>query len=247
MPSPVLSHPADTPVALNGAERRVHRRLSASELRGLVTARMKYGSEVKLIDLSVGGALVEVPGKLSADTSVVFEFAGPGSTVLVPSRALRVHSLSHLDDSGRYEGAFAFRRPLALTDLLKEPAAKWHKIVARCRDGKIVQGYTRDFSATRRGMTVSPTPFGDASRELALSEVDAVFFMREGPRTTVEAGGGQTPGRRVAVTLTDGEIITGTTWNYRRDGNGFFLHPSDEGNTLRVFVSPWAVRSMKFL
>jgi hypothetical protein len=46
-----------------------------------------------------------------------------------------MHPLSHIDDSGRYEGAFAFKRPLALMELLKAPTSTWQKIVARCRDG----------------------------------------------------------------------------------------------------------------
>jgi hypothetical protein len=235
-------------VAATGADRRVHPRLKASELRGLITARVKYGDEVKLIDLSVGGALVESAGKIVRDSSIVFEFAGPGSTLLVPSRALRVSPLSHLDDSGRYEGAFAFKRPLALADLLKEPAAAWQKVVARCRDGRIIQGYTSDFQASKRGLSISPSPFADAAREVTISELDSIFFFRDSALNDTDSkAASQALGRRIAVTLPDGETLVGTTLNYRRDGNGFFVHPEGNPNVVRVFVAPWAIRNLKFL
>lgn len=248
---PELSIEIDLPTvppAPVGPERRVHPRLKASELRGLVTARVKYGDEVRLIDLSIGGALIESPAKFSPNANIVFEFAGPASTVLVPSRALRVHSLSHVDDSGRYEGAFEFKRPLALTELLKEPASTWQKIVARCRDGRILQGYTNDFQVTRRGLTISPTPFTSASRDVSMTDVDSIFFMRDSASEQPEAKqSAQNTGRRVAVTLPDGEVLVGTTLNYRRDGNGFFVHPAASTNMLRVFVTPWAIRNLVFL
>jgi uncharacterized protein DUF6982 len=236
------------PPTLVGADRRVHPRLTANDLRGLVTARVKYGAEVRLIDLSVGGALVESQGKFSRDANIVFEFAGPSSTLLVPSRALRVSSLSHMDDSGRYEGAFAFKRPLALTELLKEPASAWQKIVARCRDGRILQGYTNDFQATKRGLTISPTPFTAASRDVSLSDLDSIFFMRDSAMGQADGKqAAQTLGRRVAVTLPDGEVVVGTTLNYRRDGAGFFVQPASSPNMLRVFVTQWAIRNLVFL
>jgi hypothetical protein len=236
------------PPPRTGAERRVHPRLKASELRGVVTARVKYGDDVRLIDLSVGGALVEGPAKFSPTANIVLELVGPGSTVLVPSRPLRVHSLSHLDDAGRYEGAFEFKRPLALAELLSEPASAWQKIVARCRDGRILQGYTNDFQVTRRGLTISPTPFTSASRDLSMSDVDSIFFMRDGAAERADRKpAAPSTGRRVAVTLPDGEVLVGTTLNYRRDGHGFFVHPAANPNMLRVFVTPWAVRSLVFL
>ena len=248
MPTVAVETAVPVPPAATGADRRVHPRLKASDLRGLVTARVKYGDEVRLIDLSVGGALVETRGKFATNANIVFEFAGPASTLLVPSRALRVHSLSHIDDSGRYEGAFVFKRPLALTDLLKEPASTWQKIVARCRDGRILQGYTNDFQATKRGLTISPTPFTAESRPVSMSDLDSIFFMRDsglGQPDSKQAA--QTLGRRVAVTLPDGEVLVGTTLNYRRDGNGFFVQPATSANMLRVFVTPWAIRNLVFL
>lgn len=248
MPAPSVEVSVPVPPPLTGAERRVHPRLKASELRGLVTARVKYGDEVRLLDLSVGGALVESRGRLSPDANIVLEFAGPGSTVLVPSRALRVQSLSHVDDSGRYEGAFAFKRPLPLTELLKEPASTWQKIVARCRDGRILQGYTNDFQVTRRGLMISPTPFTTAARDVSMSDLDSIFFMRDsGSEQPESKPPAQNTGRRVAVTLPDGEVLVGTTLNYRRDGNGFFVHPAASANMLRVFVTPWAIRNLVFL
>jgi len=50
------------------------------------------------------------------------------------------------------------------------------------------------------------------------------------------------------VTFTDGELMVGTTLGYRPDGSGFFVRPADtEGNNLRVFVAPGAVKRVRFL
>ena len=51
------------PMAENPSEslsdRRVHQRFSVHELTGIRMARIEHGPEVKLIDCSVGGALLE--------------------------------------------------------------------------------------------------------------------------------------------------------------------------------------------
>jgi PilZ domain len=79
-------------------ERRAHPRLRASELRGLKTARVKYGPQVKVIDLSAGGVLFETTAALPPYSSIVFEFSSQKSTILVPSRLLRYHEVLVGDD-----------------------------------------------------------------------------------------------------------------------------------------------------
>ena len=42
--------------------------------------------------------------------------------------------------------------------------------------------------------------------------------------------------------------LLGSTLGYRSDGSGFFMTPADgEGNNLRVFVLPGAVRHIRYL
>ena len=236
--------------SVGGAERRRHPRLTAADLRGLVTARVKYGGVVTIVDLSVSGALIEARGTLERDANVVFEFAGPAQTILVPSRTLRVSSLAHLDDGGRCEAAFLFKRPLPLTELLREPTAVWHKVVARYHDGRLVQGYTHDFQVTKRSVRIALNPFAEVSREVLLSELDTILFLRDEALGHDEKrqASGSLGGRRVVATLVSGEVVTGTTLNYHaRDGRGFFIQLSDGNGALRMFVLPWAIKAVRFL
>src|ERR1700730_4082029 len=75
------------------ADRRAHPRLSARELRWLRAARLKYGPPVRLIDLSVGGALLESDAPLRPGSTLALELAGAGpvgsSPVVVPLRVVR--------------------------------------------------------------------------------------------------------------------------------------------------------------
>ena len=60
--------------------------------------------------------------------------------------------------------------------------------------------------------------------------------------------GSKSQGRRVEVTFSDGEVVLGTTLNYRPDGQGFFVSPADPGaNNTRVFVVSAALRRVRFL
>ena len=44
---------------------RTYRRFSSNELAGLRTARVKWGSEISIVDLSIGGVRFEIPGELA--------------------------------------------------------------------------------------------------------------------------------------------------------------------------------------
>src|SRR5262245_64352284 len=82
-------------------ERRAHRRFMASELRGLRTARVKYGQDVSVIDISSGGVLFATTGELKPDSTIVLEFAVANRTFLVPSRVVRCHELGTFDSNPR--------------------------------------------------------------------------------------------------------------------------------------------------
>ena len=257
---------AETPAS----ERRAHRRFMASELRGLRTARVKYGQEVSVIDLSEGGVLFETTGDLKPDSTIVLEFAGATRTYLVPSRVLRCHDLGTFDNNPRLEGACAFRRPLPIEDLVgaalePEPAAPktapadaaswtgWQHVVGKYRDGRTVRGYTNDFSPMRPYLHVSPTPFADETKFVSMIHLGALFFLPD-PHTTstewdrLEQAASATRGRRVAMTLPNGKEMIGTTLTYSREGSGFFVRPLDRhAGPTRVFVTQSGIRNIRFL
>ena len=251
-------------------ERRAHRRFMASELRGLRTARVKYGQDVSVIDISSGGVLFETTGELKPDSTIVLEFAAANRTFLVPSRVVRCHDIGTYDNHPRLEGACVFRRPLPIEDLVGEglsPASArkaasretaspsgWLHVIGKYRDGRTVRGYTNDFNPTRPYLHVSPAPFADETKFVSMIHLDALFFLSD-PSTpaandyesTEKATSGMR-GRRVAMTLPNGKEIIGTTLTYSRDGSGFFVRPldSDAGAT-RVFVTQSGIRNIRFL
>jgi uncharacterized protein DUF6982/PilZ domain-containing protein len=251
-------------------ERRAHRRFIASELRGLRTARVKYGQDVSVIDISSGGVLFETTGELKPDSTIVLEFAVAHRTFLVPSRVVRCHELGTFDSNPRLEGACAFRRPLPIEDLVGGSVSAatptrsasrdfslssgWQQVIGKYRDGRTVRGYTNDFSPTRPYLHVSPTPLADETKFVSMIHLDALFFLSDPDLPAVtghestDRGSSTTRGRRVAMTLPNGKEIIGTTLTYSRNGSGFFVRPldSDAGAT-RVFVTQSGVRNIRFL
>jgi hypothetical protein len=249
------------------SERRGHLRLGPDDVRWLRSARLKYGPDVRVLDISIGGILVETEGQLRPDANIVFELAGPMNSILVPSKVLRCRVAS-FDEVMRYQGACAFRRPLEIPDLLKQAIAKgaspsavvattgatasWQKVVARFRDGHLVRGYTADFHPAKPQLHLSAEPHSNDTLFLQLSQLKALFFVRDfkGDEMRVDRQefGSAPQGRKVAVTFQDGETLLGSTLGYRGEGAGFFVHPADpRSNNLRVFVAPGAAQQVRFL
>ena len=115
----------DTAVQLDDAvesksartNRRAEVRLSAEDASWLRGARLKYGAEVRVIDVSSGGILFEADGATPAPHStVVFELSGPQGTVLAPARILRSH-VTRKGTNPRYQAACEFKRPLSIDTL----------------------------------------------------------------------------------------------------------------------------------
>jgi hypothetical protein len=252
----------------------VHPRFAATELRGLYAARVKYGQGISVINLSAGGIWFETTGRLTPESIIVLEFLGPANALLVPSRVLRCQSLSTIE-RGRTKGACAFKRLMRLKDLVTGTTrplkaelpiddassacdsslagGPWQQVVGKYRDGRLVHGYTSDFSPLKSYMRVSPTPAAKESLPVSLSELDAIFFVRDplpadGGSAEIARESGVPYGRKVALALPSGEEIVGSTLNYSRDGTGFFIHPSDSDfGVARVFVTPSGIRKLRFI
>ena len=186
------------------SDRRIHERLRAGDLEWLRGASVKYGAEVRVLDISAGGLLLETQQALKPNSSVILELTGPDSPILVPSRVLRCRVAS-LSDILTYEGACAFRRPLTLPELTMKLTAEtappampvehtaetsidWGKVVARFNDGSIVRGYTNDFDPSKAHMHISSDLRDGESTIILLSDLKALFFVRDfaGDPTRVE-------------------------------------------------------------
>jgi hypothetical protein len=271
-------HQIGTESAANGAEsdRRAYPRLSAGELRWLRMARLKDGSPVTLIDLSVGGVLLESDSRLCPGSTLALELVG-ATPIVVPLRVVRAQ-IASLRAGALYRGACAFRRPLELPDLLQgstttaappmapadteaapalpsgQVSVGWSMIVLRYLDGSALRGFSNDFSASRTHFHLWPSAGTSPNRPMIvpLSGLKAVFFVRDfdGNPEYVERRtfATATHGRRMEVTFLDGEVIFGSTLNYRPEGSGFFLCPADSGsNNVRIFVVSGSVRHARFI
>jgi hypothetical protein len=245
------------------SDRRGHERLKGNDLRWLRGARIKYGADARVLDLSVGGVLLETKGALAPESNVIVELTSADGAILIPSRVLRCRTAS-FSEILKYQGACAFKRPPTIRELTErreplavraagaERKAGWQKVIARFNDGRIAWGYTNNFHPSRNQLHLSPNPGSGDSTCIPLAQLKALFFVREftGDPTRVDSKDFREPpqGRKVEVTFRDREIMVGATLGYRGEGNGFFVHPADPGsNNLRVFVTATGAQEVRFL
>ena len=148
----------------------------------------------------------------------------------------------------------SMRPPVGLEDGGRATKPGPAKLVARYRDGRVVKGYSYDFSADAPRFQLYPLG-GESTRqtiEVRMMDLKAVFFVRDfagNPQYAEQktfAEGERSPGRPVAVVFTDGEVLTGYTLGYDRQLPRFFLFPVDpRSNNLRVFVVSTAVSAVR--
>jgi hypothetical protein len=135
-----------------------------------------------------------------------------------------------------------------------EPAALngCQKIIARFLDGTILKGYNVDFDVNRPSFSLLSTPdAGQDGVSVPLTNLKAVFFVQDFAGNAAyqerKTFMGQTQGRRIHVTFTDGETVIGTTQAYRAGGIGFYLTPVDpRANNVRIFVLSNAIKQVRF-
>ena len=130
----------------------------------------------------------------------------------------------------------------------------WNRVVVRYVDGGVLRGYSNDFHPERAHLHLCPSVNCPAAERLLvpISRLKAVFFVRtlEGDKERVDdqAFDESPQGRKVQVTFRDGEVILGSTLNYKPNGHGFFLRPaSSQGNNVRIYVITPAIRHMRFV
>jgi Family of unknown function (DUF6982) len=101
-------------------ERRAHRRVPGRTLKWIEVARVKYGPEVNIVDLSRTGVLLESDRPLAPGSRQALEIAGAERSIVVPFGVLRSRITAIEPRGAIYRAACAFSRPLELPEL---PAA----------------------------------------------------------------------------------------------------------------------------
>lgn len=94
-------------------ERRSSHRQPGRDCGWLALARLRPGLELIVLDLSPGGALVEVPARLLPGANVELQLTAPGWRWLGGARVLRCQVSALLPEHGvRYRAALQFDHPL---------------------------------------------------------------------------------------------------------------------------------------
>lgn len=107
----------------SGRERRVDPRLSSEKLSTPVSIRIPNRPEVTLVDLSQGGALLDLPFPIRPDSRMTVEFRAASERMMLPFRLLRCYVTS-LRGGVRYQAAGAFEERLEWEPLLAAAATE---------------------------------------------------------------------------------------------------------------------------
>jgi len=233
-------------------------RLRAGDLSWLERARLRNGSPLSLIDLSIGGAFFEVNSRLTPGDSTEFEFVGRDGRAVTAGRILRSEIVEVRSDGVWYRGACAFDDPLPWTHRLANPEGSdrepviqadeqfqpwWGASEARLvfRHGRRLGGFTRGFQGSEGVVDLwgSRTAAADNKQSVPLPLLRAVYILRD-----FDANGRpMTPDPRAAralqqvdVVFRNNDRITGGIARFEKAEAGFWLLPLDPHEAVRVFA-----------
>ena len=120
-----------------------------------------------------------------------------------------------------------------------------NKVVIHFRDGRILKGYTYDFSPNREVFHITQAQNGKEMIEVSTSLLKALFFVKSfegdkdhpGPDNFPMESFKKSPGTKVKVTFLDEEVMYGSTHGYSPHRKGFFISPANKNlNNDRIFV-----------
>jgi hypothetical protein len=126
-------------------------------------------------------------------------------------------------------------------------------IVAHLKSGKLLKGYTDDFVPARETFRLRSAYGGDRENtyEVRTDDLKALFFVKtlEGNKHYVEKkrfddiDTRNLRGIKVKAEFADGEVIRGTSFDYGKNSNGFYIIPVDpQSNNEKIYVVADATR-----
>jgi hypothetical protein len=129
------------------------------------------------------------------------------------------------------------------------------KVVVHFNDGKLMKGFTEDFSPNKERFHLIPADnHSYGTIEVSTKDLKAVFLVRDfiGDSQYIERkkyNEGEKPsGKKVEVTFIDGEVLVGSTLGYDAKRQGFFVFPADpKSNNIRVYAVSSAVEKVRYL
>jgi hypothetical protein len=131
-----------------------------------------------------------------------------------------------------------------------------NKVVAHYNDGKLLKGYTHDFTPARNTFHLTCQLENDYGTvyEVKLTDLKAIFFVKtwkgsfayKEKKRFDEADTSHLRGMKIKVVFKDGETIRGVSLGYSKMKKGFFVIPLDpRSNNERIYVVAAAVREVK--
>ncbi len=136
---------------------------------------------------------------------------------------------------------------------MEMPSASGSLVVARFVDGRVLKGTTQDFAPNKSVFHLCV--WGDASARgiaIPIGALKGLFFVKtfDGDKKHVEdldIAKAKGQGRRIVVTLRDGEVIAGFTTGYAKDKQGFFVIPGDPAsNNARIYLVTAAIKKVEW-
>lgn len=107
---------------MSASDRRLYRRIAPAELPEQARVTIADRPEISVVDLSRGGALLEVPFQLAPQTRVIVQVSTSKEDLTVPFQLLRCY-VADVKGSLRYHAAGFFEEPLTWLALAQDSAS----------------------------------------------------------------------------------------------------------------------------
>ena len=131
-----------------------------------------------------------------------------------------------------------------------------NKIVVRYQDGRISKGVTNNFSSNKEFFhltSVNALP-GTKPTKVSIQDLKAVFFVKTFGGNPEYKDKNQFNSviiamqRKIKVTFKDGEVLMGTSYDYKPGSFGFFIFPADsQSNIERCFIISASTKEVSFI
>jgi hypothetical protein len=134
--------------------------------------------------------------------------------------------------------------------------AERNRIVARFKDGRLLKGFTHDFTPVKDIFHLTSELDADKGKiyEVFCPQLKAIFFVKtlEGDagykekKKFEEVDTSTLKGIKIKVEFNDGEVLRGISLGYSKNRKGFFVIPVDpKSNNERVYIIASSVRDVK--
>lgn len=131
-----------------------------------------------------------------------------------------------------------------------------NKIVVRYKDGRMSKGVTNNFSSTKEFFHLTPVNAAPNTMptKVSIADLKAVFFVKtfggnpEYEDKTEFNNVKIAAQRKIKVTFKDGEVLIGTTYDYKPGIFGFFIFPADpKSNIERSFITSVSTKEVSLI